>query len=72
MSTSSISARSSLDSLRDSILAESIQSLPDALAPAVAGPMVWEGSELRDYIVELDASEVQAIRSAIIHFKCES
>lgn len=71
MSESSLSAKSSLDSLREGSPAPSVGSVPDLLAPAVAGPMVWEGAGLKDYIVCLDESEIQNIRAAVIHHKCK-
>ena len=42
--------------------------------PAVAGPMVWEGTELnpQDYVVELLNSDIENIRAAVVSFKCES
>jgi hypothetical protein len=43
--------------------------VPDTLPPAVAGPMVWEGNELKDYVLTFLPSEVDAIRHAIICFK---
>lgn len=43
--------------------------MPDTLAPPVAGPMVWEGGELKDYVVQLLPSDVDAIRHAVIFFK---
>lgn len=47
---------------------------PDKLMPAVAGPMVWEGTELnpQDYVVELLNSDIENIRAAVVSFKCES
>lgn len=56
---------------------ESLQSLqsslsaPDTLPPAVAGPMVWSGSDLEPtkYVVHLDASEIATVRSGVISFK---
>ena len=46
-------------------------SIPDALPPAVAGPMTWTGSELEPakYVVQLTASELADIRSGVLHFK---
>lgn len=43
--------------------------MPDTLAPPVAGPMVWEGGELKDYVLNLIPSDIDAIRAAIISFK---
>lgn len=63
MSDSSLSARSSFDSLRES------SPTPSTLAPAVTGPMVWEGAELKDYVLWLTSAEVDAIKAAVIHFK---
>lgn len=65
------SPRSSMDSLRSSCSTPSIRSEPDLLAPAVAGPMVWEGSELNpsEYVIHLSADEIEQIRAALISFK---
>lgn len=60
-----------MESLRGSSPAPSILTVPDNLPPAVAGPMVWQGSELKDYIVPLSTSEIEAIRAAVISFKSE-
>lgn len=63
-----LSPRSSTESLQSNY---SALSSPDKLAPAVTGPMVWEGSELdpAKYIVELDQREIQDIRAAVIKVK---
>lgn len=68
MSTHTISPRSSDESLRSS---SSTASLPDKLAPAVTGPMVWAGEELDPvkYILTLSEQEVQDIRAAVIKVK---
>ncbi|PSN63809.1 Clavaminate synthase-like protein [Corynespora cassiicola Philippines] len=68
MSTSSLSAKSSLESLRSS---SSIATIPDTLAPAVAGSMVWEGSELSPakYIHHFNSSDIENIRAAVVYFK---
>ncbi|KAF2689291.1 taurine catabolism dioxygenase TauD [Lentithecium fluviatile CBS 122367] len=65
MSTASLSARSSMESLQSSL------SVPDKLPPTMEGPMVWSGSKLKpaDYIIRLTASDIREIRSAIISFK---
>ncbi|KAF2712041.1 Clavaminate synthase-like protein [Pleomassaria siparia CBS 279.74] len=67
MSTSSLSTKSSFDSLRSG--SSSIQSAPDLLPPAVKGPMVWEGFELKDYILLLSPSEIEAVVAAVEGFK---
>ena len=67
MSVSSLSAKSSLDSLRSH---SSAQSAPDVLAPTVTGDMVWEGAELKDYVNQLTNAEVEEIEAAVHHFKC--
>ena len=66
-----LSARSSTESMQSS---SSGISEPDKLMPAVAGPMVWEGTELnpQDYVVELLNSDIENIRAAVVSFKCES
>jgi hypothetical protein len=48
-------------------------SAPDRLPPAVAGPMVWTGSDLEPtkYVVRLDTPEIANIRSGVISFKRE-
>lgn len=71
MSVSSLSAKSSLDSLRSS---SSIESAPDRLAPAVEGPMAWKGVELNPakYVLQLDSAAVAEVRSAVISFKRKS
>ncbi|PVI06769.1 Clavaminate synthase-like protein [Periconia macrospinosa] len=68
MPKSVLSARSSVESLQSNATTHTI---PDTLAPAVAGPMVWEGDELdpAKYIINLRPSEVQNVRAAVIHFK---
>ncbi|KAJ4297711.1 hypothetical protein N0V90_005606 [Kalmusia sp. IMI 367209] len=70
MSISSLSAKSSLESLRSH---SSIGSAPDQLAPSVEGPMVWKSAELdpSKYVVKLDAAAVAEIRSAVISFKLQ-
>lgn len=49
-----------------------METAPDRLAPAVTGPMAWEGSELdpADYVVKLNDSEIREVRIAVISFKC--
>ncbi|KAF2190759.1 Clavaminate synthase-like protein [Zopfia rhizophila CBS 207.26] len=71
MSISSLSERSSLESLRTGSPALSIQSEPEPLTPALEGKMVWEGGELDpiNYVVQLQESEIENIRAAVIHFK---
>ncbi|KAF3008973.1 hypothetical protein E8E13_011484 [Curvularia kusanoi] len=68
MSANSLSPRSSSESLQSSF---STFSIPDSLAPALTGPMVWAGAELdaTRYVVELSRTEVEAIRAAVICFK---
>jgi hypothetical protein len=46
-------------------------SVPDRFPPAVAGPMVWTGSELEPakYVTQLVTSEVADIRHGVISFK---
>lgn len=68
MSVSSLSARSSVDSLRS---ISSLGSAPDKLAPSVDGPMVWRKSELdpTKYVCHLTTAEVAEIRLAVIHFR---
>ena len=63
-----LSARSSTESMHS---CSSGISEPDKLMPAVAGPMVWEGTELdpRDYVVELFKSDIEDIRAAVVSFK---
>lgn len=70
MSTHTLSPRSSTESLQSS---SSAYSIPDKLAPALAGPMVWEGAELdpAQYIVKLSRSEVDNIRAAVVGFKLQ-
>ncbi|KAF2017332.1 taurine catabolism dioxygenase TauD [Aaosphaeria arxii CBS 175.79] len=65
------STGSSMDSLRSASPAPSIESVPDRLAPAVFGPMVWDSSELDTdkYVVQLTRAEIDQIRAAVIHFK---
>jgi len=66
MSTHSLSAKSSNESLQSS---SSCFSSPDKLAPAVAGPMAWEGLDAAKYIIELSPREIQDIRAAVIKVK---
>lgn len=68
MSTYSLGANSSAESIQSSA---SVLSTPDSLAPALTGPMVWAGSELKtsDYIVNLGTSDIEEIRSAVIAHK---
>jgi hypothetical protein len=68
MSYPILSARSSLESLQSD--SSSISSL-DKLAPAVAGPLVWQGDELSPakYVVRLSDRDILDIRAAIIKFK---
>lgn len=68
MSVSSLSAKSSVESLRSN---SSFGSTPDKLAPSVGGPMVWRNSELdpAKYVYSLSTAEVAEIRGAVIHFK---
>ncbi|KAF2636394.1 Clavaminate synthase-like protein [Massarina eburnea CBS 473.64] len=63
-----LSAKSSVESLQSNATTHTV---PDKLGPAVAGPMVWEGTELdaTKYVVNLDTHEVANIRSAVISFK---
>lgn len=70
MSAHSLSAKSSTESLQSS---SSGYSIPDKLAPALSGPMVWEGAELDPtrYIVNLSKSEVDGIRAAVVGFKLQ-
>jgi hypothetical protein len=74
MSDSSVSQKSSLESLRSLSPVPSIQSEPDALPPSVEGRMVWQGNELEpdQYIINLERAEVEAVRAAIVSFKCKS
>ncbi|KAH8627910.1 hypothetical protein IG631_17678 [Alternaria alternata] len=71
MSSPTLSARSSFESLHSN--SSSIFSSPDKLAPAVTGPMVWQGDELNpvEYVVQLNDREIRDIRAAIIKFKRE-
>lgn len=69
MSTHPLSPKSSNESLQSS---SSVVSFPDKLAPAVAGPMVWEGLDTAKYIIELSPREVQDIRAAVIKVKSTS
>ncbi|KAF2272940.1 Clavaminate synthase-like protein [Westerdykella ornata] len=78
MSVPSLSARSSLESLNAGSSVESLRcsspalsdiSVPDTLPPAVSGPMVWEGSELKDYVVHFTPSEIEAIEAAVLSFR---
>jgi hypothetical protein len=66
MSTHTLSPRSSNESLQSN---SSAFSSPDKLAPALAGPMVWEGLDATNYIIELSPREVQDIRAAVIKVK---
>jgi hypothetical protein len=66
MSTHTLSPKSSNESLQSSI---SAFSSPDKLAPAVAGPMVWEDLHASKYVIELSPREVQDIRAAVIKVK---
>jgi hypothetical protein len=68
MSTHTLSAKSSNDSLHST---SSTESFPDKLAPAVASPMVWQGSELDSakYIVQLSPQDVHHVRAAVIKVK---
>ena len=74
MSDSSLSQRSSLESLRSLSPVPSIQSEPDALPPSVEGRMVWQGNELEpnQYITNLERADVEAVRAAVLFFKCKS
>ena len=65
-----LSPKSSNESLQSSF---STISVPDKLAPAVANPMVWEGSELdpTKYVVHLTDRDIQDIRAAVIKVKSE-
>ncbi|KAF2873039.1 hypothetical protein BDV95DRAFT_605612 [Massariosphaeria phaeospora] len=67
MSVSSLSARSSTESMRSNL---STLTAPDSLAPAVTGPMVWKGSMLlpNEYVIQLTGSELEDIRAAIVYF----
>jgi hypothetical protein len=66
MSTHALSPKSSNESLQSRA---SAFSSPDRLAPAVAGPMVWEGLDAAKYVIELTPREVQDIRAAVIKVK---
>ncbi|KAJ4994425.1 taurine catabolism dioxygenase family protein [Stagonosporopsis vannaccii] len=70
MSVHSLSPRSSSESLQSS---SSTASVPDKLAPALTGHMVWDGAELNPtrYIVKLSRSEVDNIRAAVVGFKLQ-
>lgn len=70
MSVASLSPKSSNESLNASLYSES--SIPDTLAPAVSGPMVWEGTELdpAKYVVGFNEQEIRDVRAAVI--KCKS
>lgn len=52
----------------------SIQSEPDALPPSVEGRMVWQGNQLEpnQYITNLERADVEAVRAAVLFFKCKS
>jgi hypothetical protein len=69
MSPPILSAKSSFESLHSN--SSSLFSSPDALAPAVTGPMVWQGDELNpaEYVVTLSDCDILNIRAAIIKFK---
>ncbi|KAF2202114.1 hypothetical protein GQ43DRAFT_414294 [Delitschia confertaspora ATCC 74209] len=71
MSVSSLSQRSSWESLRSVSSAPSVHSEPDPFPPALAGPMVWQGKELdpKDYVIELEPAEVENVRAAVVGFK---
>ncbi|KAF2748976.1 Clavaminate synthase-like protein [Sporormia fimetaria CBS 119925] len=69
MSEASLSAKSSMDSLRGVSLAASEADFPDTLPPSMTGPMIWEGNELKNYVIDLVASDIDRIRAAVIHFK---
>ncbi|KAJ4340585.1 hypothetical protein N0V95_007460 [Ascochyta clinopodiicola] len=68
MSAHLLSPRSSSESLQSS---SSAHSIPDKLAPALAGPMTWRGAELNPsrYVIELPRAEVDNIRAAVVGFK---
>lgn len=68
MAAHSLSPRSSTESLQSS---SSTYSVPDRLAPALTGPMVWEGAELNAsrYIIDLSQAEVDNVRAAVVGFK---
>jgi hypothetical protein len=68
MSSPTLSARSSFESLRSS---SSAFTSPDRIAPAVAGPMIWQGDELdpTKYVVKLSNRDIQDIRAAVIKMK---
>jgi hypothetical protein len=66
MSTHTLSPKSSNESLQSD---SSAFSSPDQLAPAVAGPMVWEDLDAAKYIIELSPREVQDVRAAVIKVK---
>ncbi|KZM18699.1 uncharacterized protein EKO05_0006649 [Ascochyta rabiei] len=70
MSTHSLSQRSSTESLQSS---SSTHSIPDKLAPALAGPMTWRGAELNasQYVIELSRAEVDNVRAAVVGFKLQ-
>ncbi|KAF1944184.1 Clavaminate synthase-like protein [Clathrospora elynae] len=68
MSSPMLSAKSSNESLQSN---SSTFSYPDKFAPAVIGPMVWQGDELNPtkYVIGLNSRDVHDIRAAIIKVK---
>lgn len=69
MSLHTLSPKSSNDSLQSDA---SALSSPDKLAPAIFGPMIWQGLESAEYVVELSPREVQDIRAAVIKVKSKN
>ncbi|KAF9698185.1 hypothetical protein EKO04_003841 [Ascochyta lentis] len=70
MSAHTLSPRSSTESLQSS---SSSFSIPDKLAPALAGPMAWGGAELNasQYVVKLSRAEIDNIRAAVVGFRLQ-
>lgn len=68
MSAPMLSPKSSNESL---LSVSSTHSVPDKLAPMVAGSMAWAGNELdpSKYVIELSNREIQDIRAAVIKVK---
>jgi hypothetical protein len=74
MSSYSIRSKASFESVSSESSQSTVISVPDRLPPTVDGPSVWRGTDLgtNDYVVYLSAADVEAVRAAVISFKCRT
>lgn len=71
MSISTLSHKGSVESLASHASSDTVLSVPDRLVPSIKSPLVWRNDELTPamYILHLSQEEVNAIETAVNHFK---